>query len=100
MQGCLLLAAQLIGRLSHEQQNKDALREAGAIVALLKLLRPKNVEPSIAEAVCQGLTILAVSNEVNQDYIRCWTSRLLVPARSCRQSADCMCKTTPLASLG
>ena len=72
VQECLLLATQLIGRLAHAQQNKDALREAGAIVALLKLLRPKNVAGPVAEAVCQALTILAVNNEVNQDYCRCW----------------------------
>lgn len=70
MQECLLKATQLLGRVAHAEQNKDALREAGAVVALLKLLRPRNVDPSLAEAVCQALTILAVNNEINQDYIR------------------------------
>ena len=71
LQECLLKATQLLGRVAHAEQNKDALREAGAVVALLKLLRPRNVDPALAEAVCQALTILAVNNEINQDYIRC-----------------------------
>ena len=71
LQECLLKATQLLGRVAHAEQNKDALREAGAVVALLKLLRPRTVDPALAEAVCQALTILAVNNEINQDYIRC-----------------------------
>ena len=64
------LAARLIGRLAHHDQNKNALREAGAITALLKLLRHNKTPPKLQEAVAQALTILVVNNELNQDYIR------------------------------
>ena len=86
MQECLLKATQLLGRVAHAEQNKDALREAGAVVALLKLLRPRNVDPPLAEAVCQALTILAVNNEINQDYIR---SAAAGPAATARGEGGC-----------
>lgn len=70
MQEVTELAARLIGRLAYHDHNKDALRDAGAIVALLKLLRGSKAPTSLQEPVAQALTILAVSNEVNQDYIR------------------------------
>lgn len=40
-------------------------------MALLKLLRSSKAPPALQETVAQALTILAVNNEVNQDYIRC-----------------------------
>ena len=64
-------AARLTGRLAYHDHNKAALRDAGAITALLKILRVAKTPPKLQETVAQALTILAVSNEVNQDFIRC-----------------------------
>lgn len=67
-------AARLLGRLAYHDDSKNALRDSGAITALLKILRLSKTPRGLQEVVAQALTILAVNNEVNQDYIR-WGGR-------------------------
>ena len=70
MQELVEQAARLLGRLAYHDHNKNALRDSGAITALLKILRLSKTPPGLQETVAQALTILAVNNEVNQDFIR------------------------------
>ena len=75
-------AARLLGRLSHSVAAGAAVRTAGGIQALLRLLqRPGSASPSagagaampptpIAIAVAEAVTVLCAGQEVNQDAVR------------------------------
>ena len=56
--------------MSHSKLNKNSAREHNGVLVLLRLLQKPSTEPKLAQKIVEALTIAAIDNEVNQDYVR------------------------------
>ena len=60
-----------MGQLAHTEEIKDAIRDSGGILALMRQLKQDGANEAVLEVVTRALTMVTVNNKTNQDYIRC-----------------------------
>ena len=64
-------ATELVGQLAHTEEIKDAIRDSGGILALMRQLKQEGAHEAVLEVVTRALTMVTVNNKTNQDYVRC-----------------------------
>jgi hypothetical protein len=70
MQAELEAACQVIGRLGSHDSSRNAVREHQGIRRMVLLLKRRETQPGLAQALVEALTVLVADNEVNQDDVR------------------------------
>ena len=63
-------ATELVGQLAHTEEIKDAIRDSGGILALMRQLKQDAPTEGVLEVVTRAITMLTINNKTNQDYIR------------------------------
>ena len=59
-----------MGQLAHTEEIKDAIRDSGGILALMRQLKQDSATEGVLEVVTRALTMLTINNKTNQDYVR------------------------------
>ena len=104
MQSATRSATELVGQLAHTEEIKDAIRDSGGILALMRQLKQDTPTEGVLEVVTRAITMLTINNKTNQDYIRYTESQNLAsvhaPSVSCALNSFRLCPIVAVQTNG